>query len=66
MGNVSVRFRYSDLQEADRGCGGLGPYANSIVESSGVLVRRNCSAERNTKHGVARGWLVRKSVIRST
>ena len=46
MGNVFVRFRYSDLKEDGRGCGGRGPYANSIVESSGVLVRRNCSAER--------------------
>ena len=28
---VFVRFRYNDLKEAARGCGGRGPYANSMV-----------------------------------
>ncbi len=26
-----ARFRYNDLKEAARGCGGRGPYANSMV-----------------------------------
>jgi hypothetical protein len=28
---VFARFRYNDLKEAARGCGGRGPYANSMV-----------------------------------
>ena len=36
---VFARFRYNDLKEADRGCGGRGHYANSMVGRSGVEVR---------------------------
>jgi len=28
---VFVRIRYNDLKAATRGCGGRGPYANSMV-----------------------------------
>ena len=33
-----ARFRYSDLKEAARGCGGRVCYANSIVRRSDVEV----------------------------
>ena len=36
---VFARFRYNDLKEAARGCGGRGPYANSMVGQSGVEVK---------------------------
>jgi hypothetical protein len=45
---VSARFRYSDLKEADRGCGGRGRYANSKVGRGGVEVRLGCAAARHT------------------
>jgi hypothetical protein len=43
---VFARFRYNDLKEADRGCGGRGHYASSMVGRSGVEVppRLCCSA----------------------
>jgi hypothetical protein len=45
---VFARFRYNDLKEAARGCGGRGPYGNSIVGRSGVELCRGCAAERDT------------------
>ena len=45
---VFARFRYNDLKEAARGCGGRGPYANSMVGRSGVELCRGCAAERDT------------------
>jgi hypothetical protein len=45
---VMARFRYNDLKEAARGCGGRGPYANSIEGRSGVELRRGCVVERDT------------------
>jgi len=45
---VFARFRYNDLKEAARGCGGRGPYGNSMVGSSGVELCRGCAAERDT------------------
>ncbi len=40
---VFARFRYNDLKVAARGCGGRGPYANSMVGQSGVGgARRLC------------------------
>jgi len=46
---VFVRFRYNDLKEAARGCGGRGHYANSMVRQSGVEVRGDCAATRPYK-----------------
>ena len=45
---VFARFRYNDLKEAARDCGGRGPYANSMVGRSGVELCRGCAAERDT------------------
>jgi len=45
---VFARFRYNDLKEAARGCGGRGPYANSMVRRSSAELRRGCAAERDT------------------
>ncbi len=45
---VLARFRYNDLKEAARGCGGRGAYANSMVGKSGVELCRRCAAERDT------------------
>jgi hypothetical protein len=45
---VFARFRYNDLKEAERGCGGRGHYANSMVGRSGVEVRLGCAAARHT------------------
>jgi hypothetical protein len=44
---VFARFRYNDLKEAGRGCGGRGRYANSMVGKSGVEVRLGCAAARH-------------------
>src|SRR5258708_32467333 len=41
---VFARFRYNDLKEAARDCGGRGPYANSMVGRSGVEPCRGCAA----------------------
>ena len=46
MGRV-VRFRYRDLKEADRGCGGRGSYANSIV---------------HTRAGINTPWTTKRNV----
>jgi|GEM_PF-5174540 len=46
--NVFARFRYNDLREAGRGCGGREPYGNSKVGRSGVELCRGCAAERDT------------------
>ncbi len=45
---VFARFRYNDLKEAARGCGGRGSYANSMVRRSCAELRRGCAAERDT------------------
>jgi len=45
---VFARFRYNDLKEAARGCGGRGPYGNSMVGRSGMELCRGCAAERDT------------------
>src|SRR5579859_2685754 len=45
---VLARFRHNDLKEAARGCGGRGPYANSMVGRSSAELRRGCAAERDT------------------
>ena len=45
---VLARFRYNDLKEAGRGCGGRGRYANSIVGKSGVELCRGCAVGRDT------------------
>ena len=47
---VFARFRYNDLKEAGRGCGGRGHYANSMVGESGVELhlRLCCSAPSMT------------------
>jgi hypothetical protein len=42
---VFARFRYNDLKEAARVCGGRGPYGNSMVGRSGVEMCRGCAAE---------------------
>src|SRR6266436_6092634 len=42
-----ARFRYNDLKEAARGCGGRGPYANSMAGKSGVEVHLGCAAARH-------------------
>jgi hypothetical protein len=44
---VFARFRYNDLKEAGRGCGGRGRYANSMVGKSGVEVQLGCAAARH-------------------
>src|SRR5437879_7517167 len=44
---VFARFRYNDLKEAARDCGGRGPYANSMVGRSGVELCRGYAAERD-------------------
>src|SRR5260370_38184020 len=44
---VFARFRYNDLKEAARDCGGRGPYANSMVGRSGAELGRGCAAERD-------------------
>ncbi len=43
-----ARFRYNDLKEAARDCGGCGRYANSMVRRSGVELCEGCTAERDT------------------
>ena len=63
--SVFARFRYNDLKEAGRGCGGRGPYANSMVGKSGVEVRLSCAAKRHTWHRALKGWLRRKSTSKS-
>ena len=45
---VFARFRYNDLKEAARGCGGRGPYANSMVGRSGLELCRGCAIGRDT------------------
>ena len=35
---VFARFRYNDLKEAGRGCGGRGRYGNSMMGKSSVGV----------------------------
>ena len=45
---VFARFRYNDLKEAARVCGGRGPYGNSMVGRSGVELCRGCAAECDT------------------
>jgi hypothetical protein len=45
---VFARFRYNDLKEAARGCGGRGPYGNSMMGRSGVQLGRGCAAKRDT------------------
>jgi len=45
---VFARFRYNDLKEAARGCGGRGPYGNSMMGRSGVELGRGCAAKRDT------------------
>jgi hypothetical protein len=42
-----ARFRYNDLKEAARVCGGCGPYGNSMERRAGVEVRRDCAAEHS-------------------
>ncbi len=49
-----ARFRYNDLKEAARGCGGRGPYANSMV-----------AAARHTRPHAPISWLPRKSISKS-
>jgi len=44
---VFARFRYNDLKEAGRGCGGRGHYANSMAGKSGVEVHLACAAARH-------------------
>src|SRR6266849_6279963 len=44
-----ARFRYSDLKEAARGCGGRGRYANSIEGRVGLVMQWGCAAERKTQ-----------------
>jgi hypothetical protein len=44
---VFARFRYNDLKEAGRGCGGRGHYANSMAGKSGVEVHLGCAAARH-------------------
>jgi hypothetical protein len=45
----SARVRLSREKEAARGCGGRGPYANSIMGRSGVEDREGCAVEcKNT------------------
>ena len=40
-----------------RGCGGRGPYANSIVGRDGFELRRSCAAEHDPSHRGPRKWL---------
>jgi hypothetical protein len=47
-GGAFARFRYNDLKEAGRDCGGRGGYANSIMGRSGVELCLGCAAERDT------------------
>ena len=63
--SVFARFRYNDLKEAARGCGGCGPYANSIGGQSGVEVRGDCAAARHTRPHARISWLPRKSASKS-
>jgi hypothetical protein len=44
---VFARFRYNDLKEAARNCGGRGPYAHSMVGRIGVERWRGCAVERD-------------------
>ena len=60
-----ARFRYSCLKEAARGCGGRGPYGYSIMERSGVDVRRDCAGGRNTRYCASRIWLPRTNTSKS-
>jgi hypothetical protein len=62
---VFARFRYNDLKVAARGCGGRGPYANSMVGQSGVEVRGDCAAARHTRPHAPISWLPRKSISKS-
>jgi len=45
---VFGRFRYNDLKEAGRDCGGRGRYANSIVGRSGAELCQGCAGGRET------------------
>ena len=62
---VFARFRYNDLKEAARGCGGRGPYANSMMGQSGVEVRGDCAAARHTRPDAPISWLPRKTISKS-
>jgi hypothetical protein len=62
---VFARFRYNDLKEAARGCGGRGPYANSMVGQSGVEVRGDRAAAHHTRPHAPISWLPRKSISKS-
>jgi hypothetical protein len=62
---VFARFRYNDLKEAARGCGGRGPYANSMVGQSGVEVRGDCAAARHTTPHAPISWLPGESISKS-
>ena len=62
---VFARFRYNDLKEAARGCGGRGPYANSMMGKSGLEVRGGCAADRKTRHDGLMSWLGRERTWKS-
>src|SRR5919109_5211812 len=57
---VFARFRYNDLKEAGRGCGGRGHYGNSMVGKSGVEVQLGCAAARQTRDRARKGRLRQK------
>jgi hypothetical protein len=51
---VYARFRYSDMKEAARDCGGR-PYANSMVGRSGVEVCPDCAVVQDTRDSGGKG-----------
>ena len=60
-----ARFRYNDLKEAARGCGGRGHYANSMVGQRGVEVGGDCAAAHHARHHAPISWLPRKSIAKN-
>ena len=59
-----ARFRYSCLKEAARGCGGRGPYGNSMEGKNGVELYRDCAREHGRRHRAPGSWLPRKSIAK--
>jgi hypothetical protein len=52
------------LEVAARGCGGRGPYANSMMGRSGLEVPGGC-AECKTRHDGPMSWLRRQRTLKS-
>ncbi len=58
---VFARFRYNDLKEAARGCGGRGHYANSMGgRERRRAVRRLCRRARHVTVGAQKLAVAKK------